>query len=598
MAVQQYSVNQHPIQMLLTLVESNEIAIPEIQRPFVWDATKVRDLMDSLYHGYPIGYLIAWRNPNVKLKDGSLSAGKRILIDGQQRVTALMAALLGRKVINKDYKKVYIKIAFHPIKRIFEVSNPAIEKNKEWLPDISSIYSADLKIIKLVSEYCAKNEAAEQDDIYESVELLKSLVNNHIGLIELNSNLDIETVTEIFIRINSAGAVLSQADFAMSKIAANEIYGGNTLRKCIDYFCHLAVAPDFYEHLVEVDKEFTQTAYFPKMSWLKNENDDLYDPSYTDMLRVAFTSEFKRGRLQDLVALLSGRNFETRQYEERIAEESFERLKKGIYNFMNETHFKRFVMILRSAGFVESFMIRSQNTINVAYMIYLHLKSQNMVAAKTESFVRKWFVLSILTGRYSGSPESQIDFDIKQINELGFEQYARRVENAELSDAFWDFGLPQQFNTSVASSPYFNVYLAAQVKMNDKGFLSRDITVQDLITHRGDVHHIFPKDYLKRRGLPRGRYNQIANYVIMQSEINIAIGNKAPSDYFQELWDQCNGGGLKYGGITEKNELAENLSMNCIPNGMENKTIEHYDDFLQERRNLMALKIKKYYAKL
>ena len=134
--------------------------------------------------------------------------------------------------------------------------------------------------------------------------------------------------------------------------------------------------------------------------------------------------------------------------------------------------------------------------------------------------------------------------------------------------------------------------------MNDKGFLSRDITVQDLITHRGDVHHIFPKDYLKRRGLPRGRYNQIANYVIMQSEINITIGNKAPSDYFQELWDQCNGGGLKYGGITEKNELAENLSMNCIPNGMENKTIEHYDDFLQERRNLMALKIKKYYAKL
>jgi hypothetical protein len=450
----------------------------------------------------------------------------------------------------------------------------------------------------LVSEYCAKNENAEQDDIYESIELLKSLVNNQIGLIELNSNLDIETVTEIFIRINSAGAVLSQADFAMSKIAANEIYGGNTLRKCIDYFCHLAVVPDFYQQLVDVDQEFTKTDYFPKMAWLKNENDDLYDPSYTDMLRVAFSSEFKRGRLQDLVALLSGRNFETRQYEESIALASFEKLKTGIYHFMNETNFKRFVMILRSAGFVESSMIRSQNVINFAYMVYLHLRSNNTDASKIETSVRKWFVLSILTGRYSGSPESQIDFDIKQIDELGFNEHLSRVENAELSDAFWDFGLPQQFNTSVASSPYFNTYLAAQVKMNDKGFLSRDITVKDLITHRGDVHHIFPKDYLKKYGLQRGRYNQISNYVIMQSEINISVGNKPPADYFTEIWEQCNGGGLKYGGMNNKDELIENLKMNCIPEGMENKTIEHYDDFLEERRKLMANKIKLYYKKL
>ncbi len=384
----------------------------------------------------------------------------------------------------------------------------------------------------------------------------------------------------------------------MSKIAANDIYGGNTLRKCIDYFCHLAVVPDFYLQLVDVDEEFIKTEYFSKMAWLKNENDDLYDPSYTDMLRVAFSSEFKRGRLQDLVALLSGRNFETRQYEESIALASFERLKTGIHNFMNETNFKRFVMILRSAGFVESSMIRSQNAINVAYMVYLHLRSKNTDAAKIETFVRKWFVLSILTGRYSASPESQIDFDIKQIDGLGFEEHLDRVESAELSDAFWDFGLPQQFNTSVASSPYFNTFLAAQVKMNNKGFLSRDITVQDLITHRGDVHHIFPKDYLKKHGLQRGRYNQIANYVIMQSEINITVGNKPPADYFLEIWEQCNGGGLKYGGIKNRDELIENFRMNCIPDEMETKTIEHYDTFLEERRKLMAYKIKEYYKNL
>ena len=598
MIIQQYSVNQHPIQALLTWVQSGEIAIPEIQRPFVWNAAKVRDLMDSLYCGYPIGYLIAWRNPNVKLKDGSTSAGKRILIDGQQRVTALMAALLGNQVVTKDYRQVRIKIAFHPLERRFEVSNPAIEKDKVWLPDIARLFAPDFKLLQLVTDYCGQNNIQEMDDVFQSLESLKGIVNNSVGLIELNANLDIETVTEIFIRVNSAGVALSQADFAMSKIAADETYDGSILRKAIDYFCHLAVAPGFFSQLKEVDKAFTHTGYFPKMAWLKNENDDLYDPSYTDMLRVAFTSEFKRGRLADLVALLSGRNFETREYEEAIAEGSFKRLKGGILNFMNETHFKRFVMILRSAGFVDASMIRSQNAINFAYIAYLHLRSQNTPAAQIETWVRRWFVLSVLTGRYSGSPESTFDQDIRQINELGFGEYLSRVENAELSDAFWKFGLPQQLETSASNNPSFKIFLVAQVKMQDKGFLSRDITVHDLIVHKGDVHHIFPRNYLKKHGMTRGSYNQVANYVMTQSEINIAIGDKPPAQYFREISEQCNGDGLKYGGITKKAELLENLEMNCIPHTSELLQVETYKAFLEERRQLMAKKIRDYYSKL
>jgi len=591
MIIQQYSVNQHPIQTLLTWVHSGEIAIPEIQRPFVWSASKVRDLMDSLYRGYPVGYLITWRNPNVKLKDGSISAGKRILIDGQQRVTALMAALLGLPLISKNYRKGRITIAFHPIEGRFEVSNPAIRKDKTWIPDVARLFSPDFKILKAVEDYCRHNGLENKDDIHESLESLKGIVNNPIGLIELNSNLDIETVTEIFIRINSAGVVLGQADFAMSKIAVNESYGGNMLRKAIDYFCHLAVAPEFYPQLSELDQAFTRTDYFQKMAWLRHENDDLYDPSYTDMLRVAFTSEFQRGRLQDLVALLSGRDFETREYKESIAEESFAKLRTGILNYMNENDFKRFVMILRSAGFVASSMIRSQNAVNFAYILYLTLRRRKEKAALIESLVKKWFVLSILTSRYSGSPESQFDIDIRRIHELGAPTYVENVVNAELSDAFWTFGLPQQMNTSVASSPSFNVFLAAQAKMQDRGFLSKDITVYDLIVHKGDVHHLFPREYLKKSGLHRARYNQIANYVMTQSEINIAIGAKPPSQYFKEVFAQCNGGGLKYGGITREEELLENMKMNCIPQGIEEMEVHHYDQFLESRRKLMAQKI-------
>lgn len=565
MSNQRYTVTPHPIETLLTWVKSGEIAIPEIQRPFVWEAIKVRNLLDSLYRGYPVGYLIAWRNPTVKLKDGSSSAGKRVLIDGQQRVTALMAALLGQQVVTKDYEKVRIRIAFNPLEQRFEVSNVTTVKNSAWIPDVAEVFAPSASLFALVNAYCERNLGTQQDAIFQVIEKLRKITSNLVGVIELDGDLDIETVTEIFIRVNSAGAELSQADFAMSKIASNESFGGNTLRKAIDYFCHLAVAPDFFGRIKENDSAFAATDFFQQMAWVKNENDGIYDPSYTDMLRVAFTSEFKRGKLQDLVALLSGRNFETKQFEENIAETSFAGLRQGVLNFINETHFKRFVMIIRSAGFVDASLIGSQNALNFAYILYLTLRSQRKAAADIESAVRRWFVMSALTGRYSGSPESTFDFDIRQMHEQGFDAFGPATFSGEMSEAYWDALLPQEMNTSSSTSPYFRVFQVAQVKLGDKGFLSRDITVRDLILNKCDVHHLYPRNHLKGQGLNRGRYNQIANYALAQSEINIAIGDKAPALYFKELLEQCQGGKRKYGGITNLDELKANLAEHCIP---------------------------------
>lgn len=598
MSTQRYTVTPHPIETLLTWVKSGEIAIPEIQRPFVWEATKVRNLLDSLYRGYPVGYLIAWRNPTVKLKDGSSSAGKRVLIDGQQRVTALMAALLGQQVVTKDYEQVRIRIAFNPLEEKFEVSNPAITKNTEWIADVGEVFAPGASLFALVNVYCACNAGTDQDTVFQIIEKLRKITNNLVGVIELDGDLDIETVTEIFIRVNSAGAELSQADFAMSKIASNESYSGNTLRKAIDYFCHLAVAPEFYGKIKENDTAFATTDFFKKMEWLRNENDDIYDPSYTDMLRVAFTSEFKRGKLSDLVALLSGRNFETKQFEDSIAEQSFERLKIGVMNFINETHFKRFVMIIRSAGFVDASLIGSQNALNFAYILYLTLRVQGKPPADIETAVRKWFVMSMLTGRYSGSPESTIDFDIRQMHDQGFDAYGTVTFAGEMSDAFWNTLLPQQMNTSSSSSPYFRVFQAAQVKLGDHGFLSRDISVRDLILNKSDVHHLYPRNHLKGQGLNRGRYNQIANYALTQTEINIAIGDKAPEVYFRQIVEQCEGGKKKFGGITNIAELRANFVESCIPQSMMSANVPDYDSFLEERRELMAAKLKTYFQTL
>jgi hypothetical protein len=594
--MQKYAVNQQLIETLLAWVNSGEIAIPEIQRPFVWDSSKVRDLMDSLYQGYPIGYVIVWRNPNVRLKDGSLSEGKKILIDGQQRVMALTAAILGQYVINKTYKRVKIKIAFHPIHERFEVQNPAILKDKTWLPDISQAINGDL--FEIADQYFELNPDVDKKQVRNAFSNLMNIPKKQIGIIELAADLDIETVTEIFIRINSKGVGLSQADFAMSKIASNTEYNGNELRKAIDYFCHLCIAPEFYKHIVDNDKEFAKTEFFQKMQWLKTENEDLYNPDYNDLIRVAFTTQFSRGRLSDLVSLLSGRNFETRTYEATIAEQSFATLKTGVKNFINETNFKRFLMIIKSAGFISPKLIRSQNAINFAYIVYLKLKELGVNSVAIESYVRRWLVYSILTGRYSGSPESAFDFDIKQISQKPFDEYLKEKEEGELSDAFWNTSLPQSLDTSVASSPYFHVFLAAQVKANDRGFLSKDVLVSDLISLGGDIHHLFPKDYLKKNGLDRSKYNQIANYVYMQSEINIKIGNKPPKDYFEVIITQMQNNNKQVSGLSTQQELLDNLQMNAVPTDIMQMSIDDYNDFLTARRKLMAAKIKEYYHSL
>lgn len=597
MSVQKYTVGQYAVDTIFTWIKIGEIAIPEIQRPFVWDATQVRDLLDSLLKGYPVGYLISWKNPNIHLKDGSISSGKRILIDGQQRVTALMAAILGYEVINKDYETVRIRIAYHPVQERFEVSNPAIAKDKAWIADVADVFKPDVNLFDLVNQYCSDNPGVTQADAFKSLGMLTGIANNQVGMIELASELDIETVTEIFIRVNSQGTQLSQADFAMSKIAVNETYGGNTLRKAIEYFCHMAVAPDFYKTIAK-DRSFVSTEYFAHMAWLKNENDDLYDPSYSDMLRVAFTSQFRRGKLQDLVALLSGRNFETKQYDEVIVENSFTRLGAGITEFMNETNFKQFVLIIRSTGFVDPSMVTSQMALDFAYILFLTLRDLKMPMGDIQRWVARWFVMSVLTGRYSASAESAFDEDIRQIDAHGIEEYATTVIRGELSDAFWDTMLPQQMDTSSINSPAFRVFEAAQVKLNDLGFLSHDFTVKDLVEVKSDIHHFWPRDFLKKKGLSRAQYNQIANYVLAQSEINIAIGSKEPSVYMAQMLEQCHGGPKRYGNIEDEETLRANLAMNCIPEGTESMTLSDYPKFLEVRRRLMAQHIKTYFEKL
>ncbi|MDN4075137.1 GmrSD restriction endonuclease domain-containing protein [Fictibacillus terranigra] len=596
-----YVVNNSSIDVIMGWIKGGEIAIPEIQRPFVWPASKVRDLMDSLYKGYPVGYIITWRNPDTKLKDGTTSTGKKILIDGQQRITAITAALLSMEVVGSDYKKKKVKIAFNPIEERFEVLNPAIKKDSEWIDDISSFFISGFNYFDFIQNYCSTNNINDYNKIGQIINRLIEIRHSNLGIIELSHELDIETVTEIFIRINSQGVVLSQADFAMSKIAVSEKYNGVLIRKVIDYFCHLAKNPADYSTIQSNDTEFTASPYFEKIKWIKDHHESLYVPDYSDLIRVAYTYKFFRGKLSNLVSLLSGRDFETRVYKEDIAEASFQKLEEGVLGFINETNFKRYLMIVKSAGIINKSLIRSQNTLNFGYILYLLLRDRKIDSAVINKTVRKWIALSMLTGRYSGSPESMFEYDVRRFNSSNnVEDYVKNVEEGELSEAFWNNILITRLNTSVASSPYFNLFLISQIKYGDKGFLSKNIEVRHLIEERGDIHHIFPKKYLQRNGYTaRNQYNQIANYVYTQQEINITIKDQPPKDYIAKVLQQSQEGAeLKYGEISGKVQLLDNLKVNSIPAQIIDMDIKNYDEFLFLRRKLMANKIKEYYFAL
>lgn len=471
-----YSVSQSAVTQLLADVKSDRIAIPELQRPFVWDSVKVRDLMDSLYKGYPVGYLITWQSVGAKLKGGQVAAHQQILIDGQQRITALRAAVAGLKVINKKYRPVRITIAFNPITEEFATLTPVIAKNPEWISDISQYFNSESPL-SFAREYLERNPDVDPMIFERNLARLGSVQNAQIGIIGLADDLDVETVAEIFIRINSKGVPLSSADFAMSKIAT---YGdrGRNLRKLIDYFCHLAVAPHAYADIVDNDHEFADTPYLKAISWLKDEAENLYDPAYSDIIRVAGLVGFSRGKASSIVSELSGRDPETRKVVEDRIPIAYDRLERALLQIVNNYHFDNFLMIIKSAGFITPGMVNSKNALNFAYALYLRLREdKDLSEGDRKRIVKRWFVLSMLTGRHSGSFESTWEQDIRRIGEQGAANYLKQVEESELSDAFWAVTLPAALETTSTVSPFFQTFLAAQVVSGARGFLSKAITV-------------------------------------------------------------------------------------------------------------------------
>jgi len=344
--------------------------------------------------------------------------------------------------------------------------------------------------------------------------------------------------------------------------------------------------------------EFSSSEYMHKIEWLKHETEDVFDPTCDDVIRVAFMDEYPRAKLADLVSLLSGRDFATREYKAEIVDETYKKLKVGVLDVVNENNFKNFMNAIRGAGFVSPKLVNSRMAIDFAFMLYLRLAHSNEVSpGALKGIVQRWYVFSVLTGRYSASPESAFAKDLKVITEQGGVCKALEMLEATLSDNFWSVVVPQNLRQTSTINPTYQVYHAAQVVLKDYSLLSNNIFVGDLIRSAGDVHHIFPKAYLRENGFEKSLYNQNANLAYLDNQVNKSIGKKSPREYFSAAFAQCSGG-PEICSIKDIDQLKANLAANCIPEGVVNWDFSNYEEFLEQRRLLMAAKIRKYYESL
>lgn len=653
MSNQIFSETSGPISALIGYIENGDLALPELQRPFVWGNNRVRDLFDSMYRGYPIGYFLIWKNGTGE-KMMHIGADEKIhkipsmlLIDGQQRLTALFSIIKKTEIRDKNYKFRRIRIAFNPINEEFKVADASTEKNKEFIPDISELFESDTYtfmtdyleqykiytkevverlniivekvksnedlleaeyifcitrlnqiknpddyILQLIAklkerkslslqvdlrdlfiEHFSKPIEIETKDISSRINKLYSLTGYPFQALEIKPEINEETVAEVFTRINSKGVSLNQADFILTLISVFWEEG----RKKIDDFSKSAkTVPDSstkdspYNHIIQPDAQ--------------------------DIVRVIIGLGFKRARMKDAYAILKGRDPDTNKYSEILREKQFDVFKGTLNKVLDSTNWHTFLKIIQGIGYKSSGLIASGNSIVNSYVLFLIGKLNYSVEYKElEKVISKWFFMSSLTSRYSGSSESIMESDLNKIkNSKDAEEFKNSLNmiiDSTLTNDFWNISLPNDLLvTSNTISPVASAFFASLIFNNTNALFSSrkisDLYDPSIKIKKSslDKHHIFPKEYLKGKGYELTAINQIANLTYLEYVDNIKISDSAPEIYYNEIKN-------KYY-IGKESELENSLNNHGIP---WNFYEMDYLDFLEERRKKMALLIKKHY---
>lgn len=561
----------YDLNALVTDIELGDIGLPDIQRPFVWKNSKVRDLFDSMYKGYPVGYLLLWRNglPD----DRAIGTEKKqkpprlVIVDGQQRLTSLYSVIKGKSVVRENFESEKICIAFNPLDECFEVADAAVRRNKAFIPNISCVWESNSDIFEVVDSYLdglrGSRDVSEEETkrIRKAIMNLQSLLSFPFTALELQANISEEDVADVFVRINSKGTTLSQADFILTLMSVFWDEG----RAELERFCSEARKP-------------TKGTASPFNYFI--------EPYPDQLLRVNVGVAFKRARLRYVYSILRGKDLETEQFSEERRVAQFDKMKEAQNRTLDLRYWHDFMNCIRMAGFRSGRMISSDNNLLFSYTLYLIGRTEYGVDEfALRKAIAQWFFMSAVTGRFTGSPESRMEFDLARFRDITqadeFVNALQQVCDITLTNDFWEVTLPTHLATSSPQSPSLFAYNASLVLL-EAPVLFSNIKLADLLDPavkavRPSIerHHLFPKGYLKTQQISGIREtNQIANYSYVELGDNAKISDQSPADYLPELKKRFS-----------MKKLAKMYHYHALPEDWEQM---EYREFLEKRRELMA----------
>jgi len=581
MAITIFKDSSYSLSTLIEEIDRGEIALPDIQRPFVWKPTKVRDLFDSMYRGFPVGNLLFWATGAEvgarRIGTHSHQAAPRLMIvDGQQRLTSLYSVLTGKSVLRKDYTDSRIRIGFRPRDGSFQVTNVAVEKNPEYIPDISIIWGSEGRrksvraFFKRLEESKGTLEQDFRDELEESIDRLYDLHNYPFKVFELGAGVDEEQVADVFVRINSKGVLLGQAEFVLTLMSVYWDEG----RKELEAFAR--------------DCKLSHSKPSPANPFI--------DPTADQMLRVVAGLGLRRGRLKYVYQMLRGKDLETGKLSAEIRDLQFAQLQKAQRDTLSLTNWHGFLSSVRSAGYLSKEMISSQNNLIFSYLVYLVAHHEHGLDHTTlRSTIAQWFFMTSLTGRYTGSFESQVEQDLHQfaLAKSGDDLITllNGITDTALTKDFWSIQLPNWLKTSSADGPKVSAYHASLVLLNSQPLFSslglRDVLDPSIHAPKSSVKrdHLFPKKYLNQMGINQIVHrNQIANYAFVEWPNDLKTHGLSPREYFPALFDKLS-----------PHQQDQARFWHALPIGWENLD---YWDFLEQRRILIARVIQTAFTKL
>lgn len=563
---------QRSIASLISDIEREVIALPDLQRPFVWEDTKVRDLLDSLFVGFPVGTLVFWHTADEK--DARALGAKRpglrattLVIDGQQRLTSLYAVMKGEQIVGKNGEMRKITIAFRPRDGRFEVADAAIRKDPEFLPDVTDLWNGTRPKPQirrdLMTALRDKDRIVDEkyeDAVERNLDRAHSIADYRFPTVDIRKTAATgeateEDVAEIFVRINNQGARLGQADFVLTLLS---VYHGELREKLEERARAMSIGA-----VVGLDTQ--------------------------QLLRAVCGVAFGRARMSAVYRFLRGVDPVTGDADPERRLTLLSELDDAANECIELTPWRDYLLRVKHAGFVSQGLLASKNAIVNAYAFYILGRKAAVQKPKLDAVVSRWVFGSLLTARYSGSSETAFEQDLARLGRVGerdAEAFVRELDSAmaeTLTGDYWTQTLVSALETQKARAPAALAFRAAQIVLGARALFS-DQLLQNLLDQSQaagraarEAHHLFPTNWLRSKGIAdRRRVNQVANLAEAGWHENTAIGSQSPSVYVARLREQLR---------MDDNLWGRMCAEHALPLGWERMD---YDEFLRQRRTRMA----------